>query len=85
MFTRKPSSICFLALTTSSSCPIWLVSGSRIGLGPQGGRGGAGAEAADRGTEARGGAGVVGCGEEVRVGGEETLLALSLASPEVVK
>ena len=42
---------------------------------------GAGAEAADRGTEALGGAGVVGCGEEVRVGGEGTLLTLSLASP----
>ena len=84
MFTRKPSSICFLALTTSS-CPIWLVSGSKIGLGPRGGRGGAGAEAADRGIEARAGAGVVGCGEEARVGGEETLLTLSLASPEVVK
>ena len=61
------------------------MSGSKIGLGPRGGRGGAGAEAADRGIEAWAGAGVVGCGEEARVGGEETLLTLSLASPEVVK
>ena len=51
---------------------MWLVSGSKIGLGPRGGRGVAGAGAAGRGVEAR-------------VGGEGTLLTLSLASPEVAK
>ena len=64
---------------------MWLVSGSKIGLGPRGGRGVAGAGAAGRGVEARAGAGAVGWGVEARVGGEETLLTLSLASPEVAK
>jgi hypothetical protein len=47
-----------------------------MGLGPRGGREGAGSEAVDRITEARGEAGA-GCGVEVRVGGEAVLLSLS--------
>ena len=56
-----------------------------IGLGPQGGRGVAGAGAAGRGVEARVGAGAAGWGVEARVGGEGTLPTLSLASSEVAK
>ena len=47
------------------------MSGSKIGLGARGGDEDAG-EAAGRGVE-------------TRVGGEDTLLTLSLASPEVAK
>ena len=72
MFTLKASAIERLSLAISP--PMWLVSGSKIGLGTRGGDG-----------EYLGGVGTAGRGVGTRGGGGVFSLSLSRAPSEVTK